>query len=77
MNYEIHHASSVKLDDRWFSGAIVVAGAECLPRIGDTIELNEIDYQVTMVWHPVIVDGVAPNLGMQGRASSFPLVRVK
>jgi len=64
MRYLVQHADSRATDNSgWFDGEVIVDGAQCVPRIGETLELDEIQYTVAHVFHvararpPIVVDG--------------------
>ncbi len=52
MNYELQHAHTERTDDRWFQ-SLNVRLASDLPRVGDSIDLDGMTYEVVHVWHPV------------------------
>lgn len=66
MRYRLQHARSL------FPEITVSYGAH-LPRVGDLIELDEVDYLVTVVWHRVKLEGP----GREGVANFDPIVRVQ
>ena len=55
ITYKLHHAHGrpTTPSQSWFNGEVVVTNAQAVPRIGDTIELNGINYDVILVWHVV------------------------
>jgi hypothetical protein len=82
LTYGIQHRSGRDLGtgDPWFGGTVVVTDAPCIPRVGDTISINGIDYEVEVVWHVVTgsaaADGNEHWPGTTGRVTHIT-VRVR
>jgi len=72
MRYRLQHALSRDVAGADFFEEVNVSDALIIPRIGDTVHVQGLDYQVVSVWHDVIVTGIA-----KAEAGDPPTVRVK